>query len=320
MLSEQFIARENTVSTKTWEYAGTSKDARIEVLEKKIEVDSKNHESEKEKLTIEKNHAIGNLEAENENLKIELATHKDKVKQLDIANDKKTFLLKRREHDVKELRNDIEYLRKGKDEFQAQISQLEEEKKHLKENIQELLKTVQGKEEEIKSMKIRISSLEKDIELLREEKMEQERKILDQMKTIESKIADIDIDARAREIERDLEMKVLLKQQEDDAKRRDRLHREYLDKIYGEVINSKKEIIRDIKETATIPENFVITEARNLQVHKGDRFYIQQDRQFGVSSRVRLPPPVELSLKASMNGFQNRRGYCPSYKTPTYKK
>lgn len=270
---------------------------------KKIEVDSKNHESEKEKLTIEKNHAIGNLEAENENLKIELATHKDKVKQLDIANDKKTFLLKRREHDVKELRNDIEYLRKGKDEFQAQISQLEEEKKHLKEKIQELLKIDQGKEEEIKSMKIRISSLEKDIELLREEKMEQERKILDQMKTIESKIADIDIDARAREIERDLEMKVLLKQQEDDAKRRDRLHREYLDKIYGEVINSKKEIIRDIKETATIPENFVITEARNLQVHKGDRFYIQQDRQFGMSSRVRLPPPVELSLKASMNGF-----------------
>ena len=54
MLSEQFIARENTVSTKTWEYAGTSKDARIEVLEKKIEVDSKNHKSEKEKLTIEK--------------------------------------------------------------------------------------------------------------------------------------------------------------------------------------------------------------------------------------------------------------------------
>ena len=243
-----------------------------------MEVDSKNHESEKEKITIEKNHAIGNLEEENENLKIELATHKDKVKQLDIANDKKTFLLKRREHDVKELRNDIEYLRKGKDEFQAQISQLEE-KKHLKEKIQELLKTDQGMEYEIKSMKIRISSLEKDIELLREGKMEQERKILDQMKTIESKIVDIDIDARAREIERDLEMKVLLKQQEEDAKRRDRLHREYLDKIYGEVINSKKEIIRDIKETATIPENFVITEARNLQDHKGDRFYIQQDKQ-----------------------------------------
>ena len=59
--------------------------------EKKIEVDSKHHESEKEKSTIEKNHAIGNLEAENENLKIELATHKDKVKPLDIANDKKAF-------------------------------------------------------------------------------------------------------------------------------------------------------------------------------------------------------------------------------------
>ena len=83
-----------------------------------MEVDSKNHESEKEKITIEKNHAIGNLEEENENLKIELATHKDKVKQLDIANDKIIFLLK-------ELRNDIEYLRKGIDEFQAQISQLE---------------------------------------------------------------------------------------------------------------------------------------------------------------------------------------------------
>ena len=69
---------------------------------------------------------------------------------MDIANDKKTFLLKRREHDVKELRNDIEYLRKGKDEFQAQISQLEKEKKHLKEKIQELLKIDQGKEEEIK--------------------------------------------------------------------------------------------------------------------------------------------------------------------------
>ena len=83
-----------------------------------MEVDSKNHESEEEKITIEKNHAIGNLEAENENLKIELATHKDKVNQLDIANDKIVFLLK-------ELRNDIEYLRKGIDEFQAQIAQLE---------------------------------------------------------------------------------------------------------------------------------------------------------------------------------------------------
>lgn len=53
---------------------------RIEVLEEKIKIDSKNHEKEKRKITSEKDEAVKSLEAENEHLKIEVANKKDKIK------------------------------------------------------------------------------------------------------------------------------------------------------------------------------------------------------------------------------------------------
>ena len=343
------IAREETISAKTKECGGTSKDVvRIEVLEKKIKVDSKNHENEKEKITIEKEKAIRNLETENDNLKIEVANKNDKIKQLDIANDKKEFLLKIRDHDIKELRRENEDLRQRADELQTKIAQLEEERKQLSEKYQETIKTAQKQQKEIKSMEIRINLLKEELDSVREERMEQEKKILDQMKSMESKMAEINSDARSREFERERKMTELLKRQEEEAKRRERmLHEEmerretlrverekkekdkiheHLDRVLGEVLKSKTEIKKDIKETATIPnqkqESFVITEAQNLQVQSGNHYYIQQTsrRQMGNSSKSRLQPPVQLSLPSSIRSFQNRRVYCPSYKLPTYKK
>lgn len=84
-----FLAREEVHWAKTMDYEGKFEKARIEVLETKIKVDSKNHDNEKEKIIKEKDQEIRSLEAKNESLLNELDMKGEKMRQLDFSNKNK---------------------------------------------------------------------------------------------------------------------------------------------------------------------------------------------------------------------------------------
>ncbi|CAC5397954.1 unnamed protein product [Mytilus coruscus] len=65
------------------------KERGVEVLHMKIDIDAKNHEKEKEPIYREKNGEIEKLKSENVNLKEEMGSITEKIKQLDLANSRK---------------------------------------------------------------------------------------------------------------------------------------------------------------------------------------------------------------------------------------
>lgn len=130
---------------------------RIEVLETKIKVDSKNYENEKEKIIIEKDRDINSLEAKNECLLSELDKKTEKIRQLDVSNRKKDSQLQKNQYYMEELKKEYEVLKKRADNLETEISSLEEKRSQLAE-------IVQSNEENKVSMETQIHSLKRELD------------------------------------------------------------------------------------------------------------------------------------------------------------
>lgn len=343
------IDREEHPATETREYQDRKRNVdeniRIEVLEEKIKIDSRNHEKEKRKITSEKDEAVKSLEAENEHLKIEVANKIDKIRQLDIANDKKEFLLKKNDQKMKELRQEKDQLKQRADDLQRKISRLEDTRKEMSERYQETITTVKKQQEEITKMNIKIDGLKEELALVRAERDARdamEEQLLSQMKSMETKMEEINRDTRAREKELERRMDEKEKRRDEEAKRRERLRNEeserreakreedarrnnqrlheQLDKVLNEVSNSKTELRREIRENAK-PQNdgFIITESKNLQVHSGNHYYMNQTsrKKPDTLSRGKVQPQIRYSFPSSIGIPLPRSGI--NNKIPTYK-
>lgn len=124
-----YLATETTVNKN--HITNVDENTRIKVLKAKIIVDSTNHEKEKRKITPEKEKTVKFLEAENEDLKIEVANKNDKIRQLDIAYDKRKFLLKQNDQKMKELRQERDELKQRADDLHREISRSEDTRKEM---------------------------------------------------------------------------------------------------------------------------------------------------------------------------------------------
>lgn len=318
---------------------------RIEVLEEKIKIDSKNHEKEKRKITSEKDEAVKSLEAENEHLKIEVANKNDKIRQLDIANDKKEFLLKKNDQKMKELRQERDQLKQRADDLQREISRLEDTRREMSEKYQETITTVKKQQEEITMMKVKIDDLKEELALVRAERDARdarEEQLLSQMKSMETKMEEINRNAKAREKEQERRMDEREKKRDEEAKRRERLLNEewerreakreedarrnnqklheQLDRVLGEVLNSKTELRREIRENSK-PKNdgFIITESKNLQVQSGNHYYMgpTSRKKTETLSRGKVQPQIRFSFPSSISIPPPRSRI--NNKMPTYK-
>lgn len=318
---------------------------RIEVLEEKIKIDSKNHEKEKRKITSEKDEAVKSLEAENEHLKIEVANKNDKIRQLDIANDKKEFLLKEKSKQIKGLRQERDELKQREDDLQREISRLKDKQRETSEKYQETTTTVEKQQEEITMMKVKIDYLTEELALVRAAKDARdarEEQLLTQMKSMEIKMEQINRDTKAREKELERRMDEKEKRRDEEAKRRERLLNEewerkeakreedarrndqrlydFFDRVLGEVKNSKTELQREIREHSK-PKNdgFIITESKNLQVQSGNHYYMgpTSRKKNEILSRGKVQPQIRFSFPSSIGIPQPRSGI--NNKMPTYK-
>lgn len=318
---------------------------RIEVLEEKIKIDSKNHEKEKRKITSEKDEAVKSLEAENEHLKIEVANKNDKIRQLDIANDKKEFLLTKNDQKMKELRQERDELKQRADDLKREISRLEDTRKEMSEKYQETITTVKKQQEELTMMKIKINNLKEELALVRAERDARdarEEQLLTQMKSMEIKMEQINRDTKTREKELERRMDEKEKRRDEEAKRRERLLNEewerkeakreedarrnnqrlydYLDRVIGEVKNSKTELQREIREHSK-PKNdgFIITESKNLQVQSGNHYYMgpTSRKKTEIVSKGKVQPQIRFSFPSSIGIPPPRSGI--NNKMPTYK-
>lgn len=320
---------------------------RIEVLEEKIKIDSKNHEKEKRKITSEKDEAVRSLEAENEHLKIEVANKNDKIRQLDIANGKKEFLLKKNDQKMKELRQERDELKQRADDLQREITRLEDTRREMSEKFKETTATVEKQQEEITKMKVKIDDLKEKLALVQEERDARdarEEQLLSQMKSMETKMEEINRNAKAREKEQERRMDEREKKRDEEAKRRERLLNEewerreakreedarknnqrmydQLDRVLGEVLNSKTELRREIREHSK-PKNdgFVITESKNLQVQSGNHYYMgptsPSRKKPETLSRGKVQPQIRFSFPSSIGVSLPRSGI--NNKMPNYK-
>lgn len=320
---------------------------RIEVLEEKIKIDSKNHEKEKRKITSEKDEAVKSLEAENEHLKIEVANKKDKIKQLDIANGKKDFLLKEKNKQVKELQQERDELKQRADDLQREISRLEDTRREMSEKFQETTITVEKQQEEITIMKVKIDDLKEKLALVqaeRDARDAREEQLLSQMKSMETKMEEINRNAKAREKEQERRMDEREKKRDEEAKRRERLLNEewerreakreedarrnnqrmydQLDRVLCEVLNSKTELRREIREHSK-PKNdgFFITESKNLQVQSGNHYYMgptsPSRKKTETLSRGKVQPQTRFSFPSGIGVSLPRSGI--NNKMPNYK-
>ncbi|VDI31440.1 Hypothetical predicted protein [Mytilus galloprovincialis] len=105
--SKSDIESSSDFSTSTVE-----KDRMVEVLQLKIDIDAKNHEKEKESIHREKDGQIEKLKSENDNLKVEMGSITDKIKQLDLANNRKDQEIEDSKLREKELKKEIQRLEK----------------------------------------------------------------------------------------------------------------------------------------------------------------------------------------------------------------
>lgn len=345
---EQMVAIENEIYPATETRVNKDRkrnvdeNIRIEVLEEKIKIDSKNHEKEKRKITSEKDEAVSSLEAENEHLKIEVANKNDKIRQLDIANGKKEFLLKKNDQKIKELRKERDEFKQRADDLQREISRLEDTSREMSEKFKETTTTVEKQQEEITMMKVKIDDLKEELALVRAERDARdalEEQLLSQMKSMETKMEEINRNAKAREKEQERRMDEREKKRDEEAKRRERLLNEewerreakqeedarrnnqrmhdQFERVIGEVFNIKTEVKREIREHSK-PKNdgFVITESKNLQVQSGNHFYMgptspsrKKTESFfrgKVQPQTRFSFPSSIGVSLPRSGINNK--------------
>lgn len=298
---------------------------RIDVLEAKIKIDSTNHEKEKRKITSEKVEAVKSLEAENEDLKIEVASKSDQIRQLDIANDKKEFLLKKNDHRMTELQKERDELKQQVVALQREISCLQDTRKEMSKKCQDTKVTVKMQQEELTLMKRKINDLKKELALVRvkmDARGDMEKQLLSQMKSMETKLEETDRDAKVREKELELKLKEMeekrdkeakrLKEEweqkeakrDEDARRNNQTLHEKLEKVLDEVIKSKTDLQKEIRENLTPEkEGVIITESKNLQIHNGDHYYMGHVpcKQSEAPSRGKVQPLTSFPFPGNTN-------------------
>lgn len=314
-----------------WENKPYPKDAvRVEVLEEKIKIDSKNHEKEKRKITSEKDHTINRLEADNENLKIEVAMKSDKIKQLDIANDKKEFQLEHKDNIIKGMRDENENLKQRVEDLHREIKHLEGERQKIAEKHNQTISTVQQQNGKIKEMEEKITELKTELDKVKSEREIHEKKMMEKLTMMGDKMEAREKEAKSREEEREKKMLKREQQKEEEAKKRERLREEewirreekrqeeakenmqsLKELIKSEFTRSTNLIQQDIKATTRgTPrnDNLVITEARHFQIQNDNHYYGDHSSvtQSVPSNRGNIQPltPFPFPPKA----FQDRRG------------
>ncbi|XP_048758274.2 golgin subfamily A member 6-like protein 22 [Ostrea edulis] len=309
---------------------------RVEVLQEKIKIDSKNHEKEKRKITSEKDQTINRLETDNENLKIEVAMKSDKIKQLDIANDKKEFKLQHKENIIKGMRDENENLKQRVEDLHREIKHLESEREKISEKHNQTMSTVEHQSERIKEMEERITALKTELDKVKSEREIYEKKMMEKITMMGDKMEAREKEARCREEERERKMEKREKQREEEAKRRERLREEEsikrerknseeakknmqrveekMEMIMSQLVRSTNSIQQDIKSNARgIPrnDNLVITEAKHFQIQNDNHYYGEHNhvRQPGAVNRGRIQPQTRYSFPAT--SLQSRRGINP---------
>lgn len=284
---------------------------RIDVLEAKIKIDSTNHEKEKRKITSEKVEAVKSLEAENEDLKIEVASKSDQIRQLDIANDKKEFLLKKNNQKMKELRQERDELKQQVDDLQREISRLEDTRNELSKKFQDTIITVEKQQEELTMMERKINDLKEKLALVQDKmdaRDDMEKQLLSQMKSVETKLEETSKDAKIREKKLELKMKEMEKKRDEEAERlkeerklteakRDedtkRIYQMFHEKleVLGENLKCNTDIQKEIRENLKPEkEGVMIKKSKNLQIHNGNHYYMGHVPQSEAPSRGTVNP------------------------------
>jgi hypothetical protein len=312
---------------------------RIEVLEEKIKIDSKNHEKEKRKITSEKDRTINRLETDNENLKIEVAMKSDKIKQLDIANDKKEFLLQQKDKIMKGMHDENENLKQRVEDLHREIKYLEDQRKKMAEKHNRTISTVEQQSDKIKEMEDRIALLKTELDKVNSEREIHEKKMMEKITMMADEMKTREKESRRREEEREKRMEKREQQREEEAKRRERLREEEwtrreekrkeeeekrmqilmntMELVKGETVRSRnliQEDIRAISRSMPRNDNLVITEATNFQIQNDNHYYGERnrDRPAVPVSRGRIQPPTRFSFPTT--SFQTRRGINQRYK------
>lgn len=283
--SEMYLATETTVNKD--HITNVDENTRIKVLKAKIIVDSTNHEKEKRKITPEKEKTVKFLEAENEDLKIEVANKKDKIRQLNIANDKKEFLLKEKNKQVKELLQEKDELKQRADDLQREISRLEDTRREMSEKFKETTTTVEKQQEELRMMKRKINDLKERLALVQDKmdaRDDMEKQLLSQMKSIETKLEETNRDAQIREKKleqkmkemekkRDEEWKLSEAKRDEDARRIDQMLHKL--EVLGEDLKCNTDIQKEIRENLKPEkEGVMITKSENVQIHNGNHYHM----------------------------------------------
>lgn len=255
-------------------------DNRIEVLEAKIKIDSTNHDKEKRKITSEKDEAVKSLEAENEDLKIEVASKSDQIRQLDIAK-------KKNNQKMKELRQERDELKQQVDDLQREISRLEDTGREMSEKFKETTTTVEKQQEELRMMKRKINDLKERLALVQDKmdaRDDMEKQLLSQMKSIETKLEETNRDAQIREKKleqkmkemekkRDEEWKLSEAKRDEDARRIDQMLHKL--EVLGEDLKCNTDIQKEIRENLKPEkEGVMITKSENVQIHNGNHYHM----------------------------------------------
>ncbi|OPL32892.1 hypothetical protein AM593_04428, partial [Mytilus galloprovincialis] len=159
------------------------KEREAEVLHMKIDIDAKNHEREKESIHREKDGQIEKLKSENDDLKEEMGSITDKIKQLDLANSRKDKEIEDGKLREKELKKDIQRLEKESIVQKVQKKEIKRLKDELmqvrldlqqmkleKDELQVLLKT------HIEEQKTRDNELMESLKMQQREELKDLRK------------------------------------------------------------------------------------------------------------------------------------------------
>lgn len=259
---------------------------RIEVLEKKIKVDAKQQENEKEKIRCEMKETVNTLKHENENLTINLENKDDKIRQLTIANRKKDSLLEK-------LNWEKDQLKKREEKLRNEISLREETIRDMSINHKETM-------EILETQRIEIMNLKERLEEVKTEKDNKDRELVTYIKMMNSKIDDVKKEAILREEKLEQKMDERERKREEDWKQREALRAEEEkrkeQKLNEQLQNILTEVV-NVKENNSNPQKdrVFINDAQNLQVGGRNRFFFRQTscRQL---DKVKVTPQTQLSF------------------------
>ncbi|VDI40802.1 Hypothetical predicted protein [Mytilus galloprovincialis] len=163
-----------------------------EVLHMKIDIDDKNHEREKESIHREKDGQIEKLKSENDDLKEEMGSITDKIKQLDLANSRKDKEIEESKLREKELKKDIQRLEKESIVHKVQKKEIKRLKDELMQVRLDLQQMKLEKDELQVLLKTHIEEQKtRNNEMMESLKMQQKKELKDLRKGLESEFKEL---------------------------------------------------------------------------------------------------------------------------------